>query len=570
MKDEQKNEFDFVIVGAGASSMGLLLGLLTKAETKVPTFTIAVIERGHGPPHSPTTMSPKDWPDAATTPSSSVTLLTTTIGNRVVEIPTGSGLGGSTNINACLCTPPASADFEVWPDPWKTSMMGSVKSIINIMFDNEAVVRHETSVPSMLSILESNADLMEPLGNSLWTEALYPQLVTNLQFTASKTEGGKFTRKNYHEALIEPLLNANFCLKSCISWYKNTEAQRLLFKGDCTTGVECYSKREGIFNIYAKREVIICAGAFESAALLLVSGLGRDEDLDKAGIKAHMKGSAMGVGQNLMDHPIIPKIILTQWTSYSQSPNTIQALMQLSCGENRFQMALTDSACLTQLAPYILANQFRRKFESEFLTRLTDVLVYIMQFVFRVVIKYGPIYYISRHCTFGMNVKLMNPKSKGNVWLKRKQTRSSSEPLRRKDVIVNVNSCYLTDVADIEALQKGWILCHKYCNAWLQQGIEVLPGKVIKDAFGTDWFRHFAINSCLPYFHWCGTCSMEIEGRVDWVVTSSLKVRNLKGLRVCDASVFPSTITGPTGITCAAMGFEFASILLNDSTKKTV
>ena len=568
IKETIKCEFDYVIVGAGPSAMGLVLGLLTKMTTRTPPFTIVVIDRGSGPPHSTKTKNLSDWPDAATIQSTSSTILKTTIGDYIVDIPIGRGLGGTTNINAGLCTPPAAVDFEIWPEPWKGSMMNSVKSVLDIMFENGALAFQRNSIPPFLSIRESNTDLRDEPTGLLWTEAVYPQLITNLQFAAKKTKGGKFIRKNYYEALIEPLLKTNSHFNDYISWFKLTEVQRILFQDHLATGVECYSLAEGMFQVTARREVIICAGAFESPALLLVSGLGRDDDLEKASIEPHMMGSKMGVGRNLRDHLIVPKAILVPWLFYMQSPNTVQALMQFSSGEDRFQMALNDSTCFTQLIPYILASKVRRN-PSLASPDLMEVLFSIVRFVLRLVLTYSPLYLLFRHCTFVINIILMNPKSKGRIWLKRK-TPHSSKPTRRMDMVINVDSCYFSDSRDIKALEKGWNICHERCNTWFKQGIEVFPGQAIRRGYGDDWFRKFTAFTSLPYYHWCGTCSIESHEREDWVVDSHLKVRGLLGLRVCDASVFPSTVTGPTAITCAALGYEFASILLSHKKKKTL
>lgn len=568
IKEMTKNEFDYVIVGAGPSAMGLVLGLLTKMTTRMPTFTIAVIERGSGPPHSAKTSNLSDWPDAATRRSISSTTLKTTIGRHVLDIPIGRGLGGTTNINAGLCTPPAAIDFEIWPEPWKGSMMNSVKSVLHVMFENGALAFQRNSISPFLSIRESNTDLRDEPIDQLWTEATYSQLITNLQFAATKSENGRFIRRNYHEALIEPLLKKSPQLNDYISWFKVTEAQRILFQDNFATGVECFSLAYGMFQVTARREVIMCAGAFESPALLLVSGLGRDDDLENASIEPHRKGSMMGVGRNLRDHVIVPKAILVPWLSYLQSPNTVQALMQFSSGEDRFQMTLNDSTCFTQLIPYILASKVRWNPSSASLDFM-EGLFSIVRFMLRLVLTYSPLYYLLRHCIFVINVILMNPKSKGKIWLKSKVTHPS-KPMRRMDMVVNVDSCYFTDIRDVKALEKGWNICHERCNSWLKQGIEMLPGQAFRRAYGDNWFQKFTHLTSLPYFHWCGTCSMECHEREDWVVDRNLKVRDLQGLRVCDASVFPSTVTGPTALTCAALGFEFASILLSNKGKKIV
>jgi choline dehydrogenase-like flavoprotein len=53
-------------------------------------------------------------------------------------------------------------------------------------------------------------------------------------------------------------------------------------------------------------------------------------------------------------------------------------------------------------------------------------------------------------------------------------------------------------------------------------------------------------------------------------VDSRLNVREIHGLRVCDASVLPSTISGPTALTCAGVGLVCASILIGNDEKKNL
>lgn len=61
---------------------------------------------------------------------------------------------------------------------------------------------------------------------------------------------------------------------------------------------------------------------------------------------------------------------------------------------------------------------------------------------------------------------------------------------------------------------------------------------------------------------------MKTDSNIEWVVDSSLRVRDIPGLRVCDASVFPTTISGPTALTCAALGHILAGLLLQSNDKK--
>jgi hypothetical protein len=110
--------FDYVIVGAGPSAIGILRGLLEEisnalsSNENMASLSIAIVERGHGPPHEIATLSPDRWYEAANVSSSkSVKLYPSEITGRAMEIPVGQGLGGTSNVNACLCLPPLQQDL---------------------------------------------------------------------------------------------------------------------------------------------------------------------------------------------------------------------------------------------------------------------------------------------------------------------------------------------------------------------------------------------------------------------------------------------------------------------------
>jgi choline dehydrogenase len=130
-------------------------------------------------------------------------------------------------------------------------------------------------------------------------------------------------------------------------------------------------------------------------------------------------------------------------------------------------------------------------------------------------------------------------------------------PPRRRDVKIQVELNYLQEEEDVNNMIKGV----EASNAILPPaGIEIFPGPLIH----LPWFRnHIARATCLPYFHYCGTCPMQTandDGH--WVVDEDFRVRGLQSLRICDASVFPTTISAPTALTCAALGHSFGSKLV--------
>ena len=53
-----------------------------------------------------------------------------------------------------------------------------------------------------------------------------------------------------------------------------------------------------------------------------------------------------------------------------------------------------------------------------------------------------------------------------------------------------------------------------------------------------------------------------------YVVNDRLMVKGYKGLRICDASVFPTCISGPTALACASLGYATAQIITKEYEKK--
>ena len=96
------------------------------------------------------------------------------------------------------------------------------------------------------------------------------------------------------------------------------------------------------------------------------------------------------------------------------------------------------------------------------------------------------------------------------------------------------------------------------------------------------WFSNYVAEFVNPYYHWCGTCAMggeeddividgknhnNVNASLSSVVDENLCVRGILGLRICDASVFPDSISAPTALTCAALGYVAASEIFDYETQ---
>jgi len=108
------SSYDYVIIGAGPSACGLLHGLLSHEQHNINSKyqttkrTICVIEAGS---HETSTTNAKDWPKTAFYTNTNLSAPQSALNNRVLDVPIGSGLGGGSNINACLLSSPRKSPF---------------------------------------------------------------------------------------------------------------------------------------------------------------------------------------------------------------------------------------------------------------------------------------------------------------------------------------------------------------------------------------------------------------------------------------------------------------------------
>ena len=563
--------FDYVIVGTGPSAIGILLGLLEEisnvlsSKDNTASLSIAIVERGHGPPHEIATLSPHRWFEAANKSSSkSVRLYPSEIAGKAIEIPVGQGLGGSSNINACLCLPPLQQDLESWPDPYRSSLVSNAKYLTRIMEKNQAI--HYTSM--------GNTHNPYSVKNSILDfRTTVPSLTTRDAGTK------KFVRRNYYDALLDPLLKKHPSLEKHLHWFRGHEAQRLLLKDDSTRviGIECISTNgdhtSTYREIHAKKRVILCAGAIETPALLLVSELGHKEHLS-------------GVGQHLMDQAILARIFfkLPSLKKKIKSPNGVAAIGHLSIeredckrGSQIFQVFITDPVgdSAASIISLIIPMALRPKWKRKILMNIVEIVLRCVKAILYVTFLYTPAGFLMEQLTTLTMISQMHPRSRGSVKVSLKNDRvpKMRGPKRRRDVTIEVDPKYLDDPQDRKDLKSAWDASGRISSSLFETFLSRIFS-VLK-FFRTEsfWFGLYCRNLLLPYYHYSGTCAMitrtDNNDNPNWVVDSSLKVRGHDGLYICDASIFPTTISNPPALTCAALGYEFARLIFVEDDNKT-
>jgi choline dehydrogenase len=318
---------------------------------------------------------------------------------------------------------------------------------------------------------------------------------------------------------------------------------RVLLDGKRAAGVRLFESGRYV-DVLAQREVILCAGAIGSPQLLLLSGVGPKEEIQKHGLTvAH---ELPGVGRNLQDH--LDVIITTRNKSrlaISFHPRSLwRALRELfrylffKRGDLTSNSA--EAGAFTKSAPAEPIPDLQYHFVIGANTHHAQTLVPLLGYA------------------YSLHVCVLRPKSRGTI------------TLRSADALAPpvIQPGYCSDPADFDKL----VAAFRQARAILAQPAlephrleELDPGpKVQSDEDIRAWIRANAET----IYHPVGTCKM---GRDDLaVVDPELRVRGLRGLRVADASIMPTLIGGNTNAPTTMIAEKAAAMILQEVMAQTV
>jgi choline dehydrogenase len=280
------------------------------------------------------------------------------------------------------------------------------------------------------------------------------------------------------------------------------QATRLVLEGTrvCGVEVEVGETRE---ILRAGREVIVCAGAYNSPQLLLLSGIGPREQLASLGIETV---ADLPVGEGLQDHPGVPLVLSSGDTPLGAPTTGVEA--------GGFLRTRDD---LDECDIQVFANAWPFLGDARTAATVNG---------------------------FTVAVELLRPASTGHVRLR--STEPTAKPLITHDHFADAR-----DLAPMRlGLRKMMELLRLSPLAELDRGKLRWP-EATDDAGLDDYLRANA----LSFFHPSSTCAMGP------VLDAELRVRGIDGLRVADASSFPTTIRGNPNAACMMLGEKAADLL---------
>jgi choline dehydrogenase len=459
--------------------------------------------------------------------------------------PRGKILGGSSSINAMVWIRGHQSDYEDWqalagPD-WGPEAAHAAYRAIE---DNEAGGDAHRGTGGPLFISANRRDL-HPLVESYLASAAATGLKRLKDFNGAEQEGVgiyqmtiKGARRNstarafLHPAMKRPNLTVR----------TGAHVTRVLTEGGRATGVE-YRYNGVTKRVKAAGEVILAGGAINSPQLLMLSGIGPVDHLREQGIP--VVADSPEVGQNLNDH---------QGINYTWRMNvpTYNDILRPWWGKLRvgMQYFLTGTGPLAKSINH--AGGFFRTDPS--LPR-SNMQLYFQAFS-TLIPREGERPLLTPDPFSGMSIGLSNcrPTSRGAITLK------SPDPFAHPRIVANAFSTD-HDVAEMLAAVKYLrrIAAEDPIRALIAE--ELRPGPQVQS--DEDLIADFRARSGTVYHPSC-TVRMGSDPATS-VLDPDLKVRGIQGLRVCDASVFPTLIGGNTNAPSILVGWIGAERILKDA-----
>ena len=534
-------QFDYVVVGAGTAGCVVASRLAEGSKARVLLLEAGGSDRtvwiqlpiGYGR----TFFDPRvNWMyDTAPVPG---------LGGRSSYWPRGKVVGGSGSIIAMVHVRGQRHDFDDWRDMgnpgwgWDDVLPWFIKAedseVIEPGWRGQGGPQHVTDLaakvhPLCRRFIEAGQSLGLPLSpdfNGSQSEGLGT-------FQITTRDGRRASTANEY---LRPAIR-----RGGITLRTRAQVTRILFEGKRAVGVE-YSHKGHLHQVRAAGEVILCGGAINSPQLLQLSGVGDGAHLQRLGID--VVEHRAGVGANLQDH------LAVSYFHASAVPTLNDELGPLS-GKIRAALAYAWNRSGPLAMSVNQAGGFVRGTPEA--SRVNLQLYFSPVSYTKTPLSERKLANPDPFSAFLLSFNACRPTSRG--WLRI----ASPDPLAHPEIQPD----YLSTEHDIEEARQGMALIRRIAQASPLADVitgQLVPGpEVVSD---DQWLEDFRARADTVYHPSC-TCMMGPDP-AGAVVDARLRVHGIDGLRVIDASAFPTVTSGNTNAPVVMLAEKGAAMVIED------
>ncbi len=514
----KKLEFDYVIVGGG--SAGCVVAARLAAESG---GTVALIERGRTDSNRwiqiPATffkaLQSQDAEAIISEPDDS-------LGGLKFPVPQARVLGGGSSVNGMLYMRGQAQDYDDWAevhgcDGWRYQ---DVLPVFKRQEANRQFVNEYHGTKGRLVVDGPSAP--HPVSERLIDATVSAGVPCTDDFNGARQEGAGWYQVTASNGQRQ---SAAYCfLKPEISRETLTVltghiVERVRIESRRAVAIEAKGSDGNDVLIRSRRQIILTAGSFQTPKLLMLSGIGPRDELDRHGID--IVHEADEVGRNYQDHvgaPVTRRLLKP--VGLHGSDKGVKALKH-GLDYFVFRRGLLTSNLLDAGACVDTDGGGR-----------PDVQYNLAPFA-----PGAPGQPPLDFHAVQIHPMTMRPKSRGRLGL------ASRDPLRPPKFV----STALREEADMDTLRRGVRLAQDiFAQPALRDliGEEIWPGPDVSTGVGSNTFDDAIRAQARTIYHPAGTCRM---GPTDAsVVDTQLRVNGVEGLRVADCSVMPALVSGNT------------------------